>query len=408
LSNGLDKTLEILKLTHGSIYLIDQKAQIVTLKVQQGIINDKGDVFELTNIEKGLLKKVASSGQTLYIESFHKTMPFLTQYAFEIIKTHQLKSGMFIPLASRGEVMGVMCIFTQWERTFTPEENDLLDTIGHQIGTSLENSVLIEEVTKTEALKELDRLRTELLASVSHELRTPLTSIKGIASTLNQTDVEWDPETQKEFLLLIEKESDTLTHIIDDLMQMSQMEAGVMRMDKGQTKISAIVTQVTNQLNQLTSNHQLKINVPSNLPAIYVDEIRIGQIVTNLISNAVAYSDKGSLITLEAQLAKDKIQVVVTDQGVGIAREHLDKVFDRFYRLESGIARRRGGTGLGLAICKGIAEGHGGRIWVESRYGEGSKFFFTLPTYDVSVSESLESALSDDTSNLETAVFPTR
>jgi len=119
--------------------------------------------------------------------------------------------------------------------------------------------------------------------------------------------------------------------------------------------------------------------VSSTLPPIYVDEIRIGQVVTNLISNATAYSEQGTKIVLEAHRSDQEIVVSVTDQGIGIPSEYIDKVFDRFYRLESGIARKIGGTGLGLSICKGIVEQHDGRIWVQSTPDGGSKFSFSLP-----------------------------
>jgi two-component system sensor histidine kinase KdpD len=262
---------------------------------------------------------------------------------------------------------------------FTPEERELLKTIGHQISTAIENAQLLEYASRAEALEELDKLRTALLASVSHELRTPLTAIKGIASSLTQPDVVWDAETQRDFLNTIERESDILTRIVEDLMKMSQIEAGLLTLEKKRSRVSSIVSQLRNQLRALGKNHQIEIKVPRRLPAVYVDEVRVGEVITNLIANAAAYSDPGTKITLEARRLPGEIVISVSDEGIGIPEEHLEKVFDRFYRLESGVARRRGGTGLGLAICKGIVEQHGGRIWAESTVGKGSKFSFSLP-----------------------------
>lgn len=239
-----------------------------------------------------------------------------------------------------------------------------------------------EESARVKALEELDRLRTALLASISHELRTPLTSIKGLSSTLLQPDVEWDQETQRDFLRAIDESSDRLTHIVGDLLDMSQLEAGIMKLDKTKTTLSVMVKQLSGQLNELTHKHQYEVNVLSTLPPIYVDEIRIGQVITNLISNAAAYSEHGTKIILEAHRSGYEIIVSITDQGIGIPSEYIDKVFDRFYRLESGIARRMGGTGLGLSICKGIVEQHGGKIWAESIPEGGSKFRFSLPNAD--------------------------
>ena len=268
---------------------------------------------------------------------------------------------------------------THGDRIFSYEEQELLTTIGLEVSTAVENAQLLDEASRAEALEELDRLRTELLASVSHELRTPLTAIEGIAGTLVQSDVKWNAEMQKDFLETINLESDRLTHIVEDLMEMSQLEAGIMKMEKKTSKMSTIVSQLRNQLKTLTKEHRFKANVPKNLPAIYVDEIRIGEVITNLVENAAAYSEKGTRIKLDAERVANNIVVHVTDHGIGIKDEHIDKVFDRFYRLESGVARRRGVTGLGLSICKGIVEAHDGMIWVEGNPDRGSRFSFSLP-----------------------------
>jgi len=236
-----------------------------------------------------------------------------------------------------------------------------------------------DESSRRKHLEELDKLRAAFLASVSHELRTPLTSIKGFASTLTQSDIQWDPETQRDFLLTIEHEADVLTRIVEDLVDMSKLEAGVMKMHHGQASIYTILKQLRDQMSDIIDTQRLQIEIPQDLPAIYVDQIRIGQILANLVQNAAFYSDEGTRITLSAARMDDQILVTVADKGIGIPTEHLDKVFDRFYRLESGVKRRRGGTGLGLAICKGIVEGHGGNIWVDSELGVGSKFSFSLP-----------------------------
>ncbi len=236
-----------------------------------------------------------------------------------------------------------------------------------------------EATARAKALEELDSLRTALLANVSHELRTPLTSIKGIASTLIQPDVEWDSETQQDFLHIINRESDSLNHIVNDLMQMSQLEAGIMKMSKTECSLAVTMANIREQLKYLIRNHNFQTNIPPDIPLIYADEVRIGEVITNLVSNAVSYSEKGTSIKLEAFNNENTVTITVTDEGIGIPAYHLDKVFDRFYRLESGVARRRGGTGLGLSICKGIVEAHGGKIWVESTVGKGSKFSFSLP-----------------------------
>ncbi len=235
-----------------------------------------------------------------------------------------------------------------------------------------------ERVRGTEALRELDRLRSELLANVSHELRTPLASIKGFTSTLLQPDVNWSEDEQRDFLQSIDQEADRLTRLINDLLDISRLEAGALTLEKRNYQISEILNSVSSRLANLTEHHQLGVKVPSGLPPVFVDEARIGQVLTNLVGNATKYSKEGSPITIEAQLADDQIIVSVADRGVGIPPELLDRLFDRFYQTESIVTGRKSGTGLGLSICRGIVEAHGGKIWVESKVGEGSRFSFSL------------------------------
>ncbi|MFC2027545.1 sensor histidine kinase [Chloroflexota bacterium] len=246
------------------------------------------------------------------------------------------------------------------------------------------------EATRANALAEVDRLKTVLLASVSHELRTPLTCIKGLAGTLTAPDVTWNQQDQKDFLYEIEQAANRLTRIVEDLIDMSQLESGMMRLDMVTSKASTILNQVLVQLKIVIIKHQLVVEVASDLPAIRCDEIRIGQVITNLVSNAASYSDEETKITLKAHQIDGYIEVSVIDQGPGIPSDGLEYVFDRFHRLESGRERRKDGSGLGLAICRNIVEAHGGRISVASKVGEGSTFSFTLPIANVPASRALE------------------
>ena len=254
---------------------------------------------------------------------------------------------------------------------------NLIQCMWHDI---TEQRQMEKEATKTRELEKIDKLRSALLASVSHELRTPLTAIKGLSSTLIQPDVEWDVATQKDFLETINREADRLTHIVNDLVDMSQLEVGIMRIIPKEASIHSLIEQLRDELFSQAGNHRLEINLPDSLPLIYADEIRIGEVISNLVSNAAAYSDEGSQIETEARQEGENLLISVTDHGIGIPAEHLEKVFDRFYRLEEGAQRRKGGTGLGLSICKGIVEAHNGKIWGESEVGKGSKFSFSLPT----------------------------
>jgi len=379
LSNTMDKTLELLNITTGAVYLNDRSTGNLFLRTYRGISEEDTQSILTIEVGKGLLGSAAQSGEPFFVESFVDARESIDEGAEPIVSKKQLNSAMFVPLKAKNNVIGAMCTFTHGERKFTEEERYLLTTIGHQASIAIEKGLLMEEASRAEALDELDKLRTELLASVSHELRTPLTVIKGLSDSLIQPDVEWDSETAQDFLWTISQESDVLSHIITNLMEMSQMEAGMMTMYRKKSDIPSIINQLEHQLNSLTSNHKFEIDISPDLSQIEVDEIRIGEVIVNLVSNAALYSEKGSRITLHASEVDGENLVTVTDQGIGIPVKATDKIFDRFYRLESGVAHRRGGTGLGLAISKGIVESHSGKIWVESNPGEGSKFSFTIP-----------------------------
>lgn len=388
LENSLDEVLHILNIEHGAVVFFDREAGRADLKCARGADAEVLKAVSPIELGEGDRNVLARFSGSLFVESITDAADVMQAESFQFAARRDLKSAMIVPLTSQGEVLGGLCAFTQGDRVFTPEERELLTTIGHQISTAIENARLLEEASRARALDELHQLRTVLLASVSHELRAPLTSIKGLASSLVQRDVEWDPETQRDFLENIDHESDKLTHIVNDLMEMSQIDAGIMRLDRTATTISTIIEQLEDQLRHLVQSHRFEMHVPAVSAPINADEVRIGEVITNLVSNAAAYSEQGTCITLTAQETDDEVVVSVADEGIGIPPEHVDKVFDRFYRLESGVTRRRGGTGLGLSICKGIIEQHGGRIWVESRLGEGSVFRFSLPISDDGVGKS--------------------
>ena len=381
LDDVLDKVLNILSINNGGIYFLDKETEELTLEFYRGKTDAMLELVSPLQLGVGIGGRVAQSGETMFVESLPDSVELIGRDIQELVIRKNLKSIVCCPLWARGSALGVMYAITEGERIFTPPERDLLTLIGHQVSTAIEDAQLFEEASRTRALEELDRLRTEILASVSHELRTPLTAIKGLSSSLVQPDIEWDSETQRDFLATIDQEADKLTHLVNDLLEMSQLEAGVMNMEKRQAKISAIMSQLSDQLKALVSKHSFEINIQPDMPSVHVDEIRIGQVIANLVANAASYSTEGTPIILEATHNGQEVVVSVKDKGIGIPQEHLLNIFDRFYRLESGVARRRGGTGLGLSICKGIIESHEGRIWVESEVGKGSKFSFSLPEY---------------------------
>jgi len=235
--------------------------------------------------------------------------------------------------------------------------------------------IALRDVT---AERHLDEMKSQLLSTVSHELRTPLASIKGFASTLLRDDVQWEPAAQREFLQIIDQEADRLSELIANLLAMSRLEAGVLRMDFERVALPPLVEQVLAEMQPRVRGHTLSADVPADLPEVWADERRVRQVLHNLIENALKYSGSGE-VAVRARREGEVVHLSVSDQGIGIRADQLERIFERFYQVDGAATRRAGGVGLGLSICKGIVEAHGGRIWVESTPGAGSTFHFTLP-----------------------------
>ena len=243
----------------------------------------------------------------------------------------------------------------------------------------LGRGLLLRDITHE---KELDRLKSQLLSTVSHELRTPLASIKGFATTLLRQDVAWDDSTRREFLAIIDQESDRLSELIGNLLDMARVEAGTLRVEPEPTRLRPIVEEVVRTFSVMTSQHHFQTEMPKRLPRIMADPRRVRQVLRNLLENAVKYSPAGGPIIVTVEAHPDEVQIRVTDRGIGIQPDHLERIFDRFYQVDNASTRKVGGSGLGLSICKAIIEAHKGRIWVESEVGIGSSFYFTLPLAD--------------------------
>jgi K+-sensing histidine kinase KdpD len=228
-------------------------------------------------------------------------------------------------------------------------------------------------------LSQSDRLKSSLLTTVSHDLRSPLAAIKASATSLLDSSVEWDAPARAEFLEAINEETDRLNRMVGNLLDLSRIEAGVLKPDKEWYDISEVIEDVAERLEPAlsASRHALATDVRGNLPLVRLDYVEIAQVVVNLVENAIKHTPAGTTIRIGAECVAGAITVSVEDDGQGIAAEALDRLFEPFFRAESGGPAP--GSGLGLAICRGFVEAHGGRIWAERRTGGGTAMRFTLP-----------------------------
>ncbi len=325
--------------------------------------------------DRGTIGGIFSQGKSIIIEELAKD----AGHDLGFLKSGGYRSFAGVPLLILGESIGVLGVATSFAHYFSPANSELLMGIGREIAIAVRNAQLYEEASSAKALRELDAMRTEFLANVSHELRTPLAVIKGSANSLLQPDVIFDEQTRREFLISIDKDADTLTHLVDDLLMMSRLEADALEVNRKPCTVLEIFDTVKERLENLTIKHRLRISIPDATPPVVADDVRIGEVLTNLVENAVKFSDENTNITIDVQRVGNEIIINVTDEGVGIPPELQEKIFERFFQGNGHKTGRRKGTGLGLAICRGIVEAHGGKIWVESGSGRGVKFSFSLP-----------------------------
>ncbi len=258
---------------------------------------------------------------------------------------------------------------------------DVTDLSNLPIGRGL----ILRDVTR---IQEIDRMKSSLISTVSHELRTPLAAIKGYATTLLAEDVEWDSVSQREFLQIISNETDRLSKLVSDLLDMSRIEAGNLDVSRSECSLLDLVHRAAARSHP-NPNSRLVIDIPKDIPPLFVDPQRIEAVLRNLIENAAKYADAPSPITISANWQNGNLVVRVRDEGPGIPPEFSQSVFQSFYRLEKGLTRNVQGAGLGLAICQGFILAHGGDIWLEHQ-DIGTCISFSLPqpsSDDVSSSE---------------------
>jgi len=238
-------------------------------------------------------------------------------------------------------------------------------------------------------LRRLEKIRKDFVANVSHELRTPLTSIKGYVEALLDGATN-DPVASRNFLDIILKQSDRLNLIIEDLLELSKIESGRVSLKEEPLELPALVERTLSMVKPMADKkrHHLITAIMPSLPPVAGDEGRLAQVLTNLLDNAIKYTPAGGTITVSATLAPSSgmserpaaaIDLSVADTGIGIPEQDRPRVFERFYRVDKARSRELGGTGLGLAIVKHIVEGHGGYVWVEANYPQGSRFVVRLP-----------------------------
>jgi two-component system phosphate regulon sensor histidine kinase PhoR len=244
--------------------------------------------------------------------------------------------------------------------------------------TPLEERQVLLTLHDRTGLRQSETSHREFVSNVSHELRNPLASVKALIETLEDGAID-EGEVAREFLERIRHDTDRMNHLVDDLLELSRLESGRLTLQRGPVDLALLVAEVRSSFVPRADDLNIGLEAPviDGLPAVNADAERLRQVLINLVENALRFTRTHGTISISTVQQPGEIEVLVRDTGVGMSREHLPHLFERFYKVDR--SRRDGGTGLGLAIVKEIVEAHGGRVWADSKEGEGSTFGFTLP-----------------------------
>ncbi len=286
--------------------------------------------------------------------------------------------ALYVPLLASGAPVGALGVKPkEADRLFIPEQLHLLEAFAHQTALAVAGDKLEDKQRDTQMQMEAEKLRSSLLSSLSHDLRTPLAAITGSISSLLENGKKMDEGTRRDLLLNVYDESERLERLVNNLLEMTKLEAKAVKPRLEQQYPGEVVGSAIMRLEKKLGDRKLETHIEPDLPLVPMDALLIEQVLVNLVENAIKYTPAENPIEISLRLEEGQVAVEVMDKGPGLPEEDLEKVFEKFYRGPQ--KEKRGGAGLGLAICKGIVEIHGGSIQARNRPGGGAVFRFTIP-----------------------------
>ena len=284
---------------------------------------------------------------------------------------------MYLPLRIESRTEGVLVVGPRKDATpLMAEDQRLLEAFANQLAVAVERQNLAEQQARASALEESDRLKTALISSVSHELKTPLAAIKASVTGLLAYQGGAQPDARSELAGAIDRETDRLTRLVSNLLDMSRLEAGAVRPQLEWVSIADVISDVLDRMDPIMGGRTVTLDLPDDLPPTPLDFVQISQVLTNLLDNATRYSPPRAAISISADVVRQQLRVTVFNERSHIPQSELDRLFDKFYRLTTA----SGGVGLGLTIARRIIEAHDGRIWAENVGRRGVAFTFTIPS----------------------------
>ncbi len=378
LQTVVDLAKSSFSLYHAHIYLTNRDGNKLQLKAGAGNVGHLMSLEgrEITLSEESIVARAARTRSGVLENNVRRTLDFLPHPLLP-----ETRAEMALPMLVGSKLIGILDLQADQENFFTEEDLTVQTTLAAQIAIAVENANQYAAQVKTATkLREVDQLKSEFLASMSHELRTPLNSIIGFADVLLE-GLDGDlNERMEEDVKLIRSSGDHLRGLIGDILDMSKIEAGRMDLRYEIVDVAAMAKDVVATAAPLAQEKRLfvHLDIDEAIIPIQADRTRLRQILWNIVGNAIKFTEKGS-VTVSLQAQSNELICSVRDTGIGIKEDQIATVFEQFRQIDGGLNRAAGGTGLGMPITKKLVELHGGEIWVESVYGQGSTFIFTIP-----------------------------
>ena len=329
----------------------------------------------------GRLEVAAACGESLSDDQIRRVLPSPGELA-RLGGHPDVRGDVLVhALTAAGRPVGLLVLSAD---SAAGPEREPLSLFANQIALAVERAQLREQVLRTRVSEEMARLAKTLVAAVSHDLRAPLARIKASSSTLADAEIDIDPHVRQSLAALIDKQADRLAELVQNLLDMSRIQAGVLQPRRTAAALPELVDRVLGDLGPALHRHQVRLDLPDALPPVDVDVTLISRVLTNLLENAIRHAPKGTPITIgAAPRGPDAVAVFVADHGPGVSPEQRDEIFGLLARRTSDA-----GAGLGLSIAKTFVEAHGQRIWVDDAPDGGARFWFTLPTAQLLPKES--------------------
>ncbi|MFZ5915446.1 MAG: GAF domain-containing protein [Chloroflexota bacterium] len=369
MSLGLDWALRTTRAVAGNIAAVRPEGDGLQLVTMQGYPPSMAVYQEKPwPLKRGIMGQVARTGRPALVTNVLQNPDYLETAS-------DIQSQLSVPISREGQVIGVITLEGQHSETFKQTDLAFIERLADHMAIAMANARLYADV------KAADEAKSEFVSMVSHELKIPMTSIKGYAKLLHMGSSGEVNDKQRSFLEIISSNVDRMDALVQDLLDISRIETGRLKLDIQTVHLTTVVDEVVRLLQHEFEKRQqtLAIQMPVELPPVRADRARLAQVLTNLLGNAFKYTPNGGSITVQARTEDGQVLCSVVDTGIGISSQDQKRLFEKFYRADHQVVREVGGTGLGLSIAKSIIELQGGRIWLESELGKGSVFHFTVP-----------------------------